>query len=57
MCLGLREIGYGIWAARPSVKAGERLRIGLDIAGSYKGISRGFIHKLYDVVGTRVGYY
>lgn len=52
---GIEEIGYGMGCETFSPRLGERLRIGLDIAGSYKGDDEGFIHKLYDVVGTGVG--
>lgn len=53
--LGIEDIGYGLGCETFSPRLGERIKLGLEIAGRYKGDDEGFIRRIYDVVGTGVG--
>lgn len=51
----IEEVGYRLGCETFSAKLSERLRIGLDIAQTFKGKDEEFINKLYEVVGSGVG--
>lgn len=53
--LEIEEIGYELGCETFSPRLGERVKIGLDIAGRYADDEEGFIRRIYDVVGTGVG--